>query len=74
MDEEDNVPAVGGAVPHIGPIEAKLIRGSDGRVYIMEVMRLTPRDANYVPVNNIINNNINIKYISNYYNVVVITT
>ena len=36
------------AIPHIGPVEGKLIEGSDKRIYILEFMRLTPRDANYV--------------------------
>ena len=35
-------------VSHVGPIELKLLKGSDGRMYCLEVMRLTPRDANYV--------------------------
>jgi hypothetical protein len=50
VDEEDNVDVVNNAVPHIGPIESKLIQGSDGRTYALELMRLTPRDANYVAV------------------------
>lgn len=36
-------------VPHVGPLEAKLLRGADGRIYALEFLRLTPRDANYVP-------------------------
>eukprot|EP01039_Chlorochromonas_danica_P005330 gene5330-5865_t len=36
------------SLPHVGPIEAKIIKGSDGRNYVMELMRLAPRDANYV--------------------------
>jgi protein TIF31 len=35
-------------IPHIGPIEGKIIEGSDGRKYILEFMRLMPRDPNYV--------------------------
>lgn len=35
-------------VTHVGPIELKVLKGSDGRLYCLEVMRLTPRDANYV--------------------------
>jgi hypothetical protein len=51
VDETDNVPvdAATHTVSHIGPIEAKLIQGTDGRTYALELMRLTPRDANYVP-------------------------
>lgn len=50
IDDEDNV-AVDPetkSVPHVGPIDAKIIRGTDGRNYLLEIMRLTPRDANYV--------------------------
>jgi hypothetical protein len=36
------------AIPHIGPLEGKILRGSDGRFYALEMTRLTPRDANYV--------------------------
>lgn len=32
-----------------GPVEAKGIRGSDQRNYILDLCRLTPRDANWVP-------------------------
>jgi hypothetical protein len=38
------------SVPHIGPIEGKILRGADGRFYALEMTRLTPRDANYVKV------------------------
>lgn len=51
VSTEDEVESIKGdveGVPHVGPIEAKIIRGSDGRNYVMEVMRLTPRDANFV--------------------------
>jgi len=37
-------------VPHVGPIEGKMVEGTDGRVYLLEIMRLTPIDANYVPL------------------------
>lgn len=36
-------------VEFCGPIEMKCIRGSDGRTYCLDVTRLTPRDANWVP-------------------------
>lgn len=36
------------SVQHVGPIEAKVIKGTDGRTYLLELMRLTPRDANFV--------------------------
>lgn len=32
-----------------GPLEVKGIRGSDQRRYLLDVTRLTPRDANWVP-------------------------
>lgn len=50
VDELDNVadPSCSSSTPHCGPIECKLLKGSDGKVYALEVMRLTPRDANYV--------------------------
>eukprot|EP00957_Ditylum_brightwellii_P136812 10432690-Ditylum_brightwellii.AAC.1 len=32
-----------------GPIEVKAIRGSDQRKYVLDLTRLTPRDANWVP-------------------------
>jgi protein TIF31 len=47
--ENEVVPLDSVSVPHVGPIEAKLLKGSDGRIYALEFMRLTPRDANYVP-------------------------
>ena len=49
VDELDNVADSScSSTPHCGPIECKLLKGSDGKVYALEVMRLTPRDANYV--------------------------
>jgi len=49
VDEDDNVADSScSSTPHCGPIECKLLKGSDGKVYALEVMRLTPRDANYV--------------------------
>ena len=40
----------GTTVPHVGCLEMKVIKGIDGRVYALEAMRMTPRDANYVKV------------------------
>lgn len=37
-------------VIHIGPIEGKILQGSDDRLYALDFLRLTPRDANYVKV------------------------
>jgi protein TIF31 len=49
IDDEDELVEVSAtSVPHVGPLEGKLIKGSDGRVYVLELTRLTPRDANYV--------------------------
>jgi protein TIF31 len=50
VDETGNVAidSTTNSLPHCGPIEGKLLRGADGRTYALEVMRLTPRDANYV--------------------------
>lgn len=49
VDEADNVvDNRSPSTPHCGPIEAKVLQGSDGRNYLLEMMRLTPRDANYV--------------------------
>ena len=51
VDEVDNVvDARSPSTPHCGPIEGKMLKGSDGRLYALEMMRLTPRDANYVQV------------------------
>jgi hypothetical protein len=36
-------------IPVRCPIEAKGIAGADGRKYILDLPRLTPRDANWVP-------------------------
>lgn len=33
-----------------GPIEGKGIKGSDQRCYVLDLTRLTPRDANWVPL------------------------
>eukprot|EP00605_Chrysophyceae_sp_TOSAG23-4_P002407 GSChrysophyteH1.ASY1.ANO1.2665.1 assembled CDS len=49
MLAERSVPAQPVFLPHVGPIEAKLIQGSDGRTYVLELARVTPRDANFVP-------------------------
>lgn len=51
IDEVDNVvDSSSKSTPHCGPIEGKILRGSDGRDYILEFMRVTPRDANFVQV------------------------
>ena len=44
------MPADSETVPHAGCIEIKILKGTDGRCYTLEAMRLTPRDANYVKV------------------------
>ena len=49
IDTEGEVEAADSAtVPFIGPVECKLIHGSDARSYLLELTRVTPRDANYV--------------------------
>jgi protein TIF31 len=55
VDEEDEVVVIASdadaaatTMAHIGPIEGKLLQGSDARVYALDFLRLTPRDANYV--------------------------
>ena len=48
--EDEVVPADSEVVPHIGCLEIKVLKGTDGRAYTLEAMRLTPRDANYVKV------------------------
>jgi hypothetical protein len=45
---EGEVP--GAAVPHIGNLEMKVLQGCDNENYLLEVLRITPRDANYVQV------------------------
>lgn len=47
-NEDEVVPVDSLSVPHVGPVEGKLLKGADGRLYALEMMRLTPRDANYV--------------------------
>ncbi len=36
------------SVPLCGPVEMKCFVGTDGRKYLLEMLRLTPRDANWV--------------------------
>jgi len=44
-DEEDASPLI----ESCAPLEAKGIRGSDQRKYLLDISRLTPRDANWIP-------------------------
>lgn len=37
-------------VPYSGCLEMKVLKGTDGRLYILEALRITPIDANYVMV------------------------
>jgi protein TIF31 len=46
QDRED----LGATIPACAPIEAKGIQGSDRRKYVLDMTRLTPRDANWIPV------------------------
>ena len=51
VDElEEVVDTTATVIPHVGPIEGKLLQGSDARVYALDMVRLTPRDANFVKV------------------------
>lgn len=51
LDNEDEAfPVDSEVVSHIGPIECKMLEGSDRKLYILEIARLTPLDANYVEV------------------------
>ena len=47
-DKDEFDPTDSASVTHVGPVECKILEGSDGRNYLLEVFRLTPRDANYV--------------------------
>ena len=49
-DLDEAYPIEAEVVPHVGPIESKMLLGSDNRLYLLEVVRLMPRDANYVAV------------------------
>lgn len=46
-EEEDK--DAGPTIESCAPLEAKGIRGSDQRKYLLDISRLTPRDANWVP-------------------------
>jgi len=41
---------VDATIPACAPIEAKGIQGSDQRKYVLDMTRLTPRDANWIPL------------------------
>lgn len=47
-DDDETVPADAKVISHMGPLEGKLLKGSDNRLYVLEVNRLTPLDANFV--------------------------
>ena len=47
-EEEKVEDKAGPTVNMCGPIEAKGIKGSDQRKYVLDLTRLTPRDANWV--------------------------
>lgn len=53
LDDDDELfPNDSKVVSHIGPLEGKLLRGSDNRLYVLEMNRLTPLDANFVQSSN----------------------
>lgn len=45
----ENLEDLSPAIPLCTPIEAKGIQGSDHRRYVLDMTRLTPRDANWIP-------------------------
>jgi protein TIF31 len=47
--EQDEEGGLSPTVNICAPIEMKGIRGSDQRMYVLDVTRLTPRDANWIP-------------------------
>ena len=47
--DEKGIEKTEGVTPFFGPVEMKGIRGSDKRTYCLDITRLTPRDANWVP-------------------------
>ena len=47
-DDDETCPIDSKTITHIGPVEGKLLQGSDDRLYILEVNRLTPLDANFI--------------------------
>jgi len=49
-EEEKKEEETSPTVTICAPIEAKGIRGSDQRKYVLDMTRLTPRDANWVPL------------------------
>jgi protein TIF31 len=51
-DEEKKDEEAGQTISVCAPIEAKGIRGSDQRKYVLDMTRLTPRDANWVTQEN----------------------
>ena len=75
--EDDVVESTSEVVPHVGCLEIKLLKGTDGRAYVLDAMRLTPIDANYVkgpkstgniPVETLalVNNNVSTSYVLRY--------
>ena len=49
QSDTNNDKDVDGFTKFFGPIEMKGIKGSDKRTYCLDLTRLTPRDANWVP-------------------------
>lgn len=48
IDDEDEIALDSSTIPFIGPIEGKVLKGTDGRFYALDMFRLTPKDANFV--------------------------
>jgi protein TIF31 len=47
--DDDKDDDIGPVMDLCAPVEAKGIRGSDSRKYVLDMTRITPRDANWVP-------------------------
>ena len=48
-DDEKKDDDISQTIDLCAPLEAKGIRGSDQRMYVLDMTRLTPRDANWIP-------------------------
>jgi len=51
MEEHNVIDSTGNKAPICSPIESKGIVGTDGRKYILDLVRITPRDANFIGAN-----------------------
>lgn len=51
-DDDESHPLDSKTISHIGPLEGKILEGTDNRLYILDMNRLTPLDANYITKDN----------------------